>query len=86
MFNTAFNFSQLPNISLPHLEADGNKELAVEGCKGILTYQQGKIALNTGKLIITVLGDNIEIKAFSDIQTVISGDITSISFENMQWE
>ena len=86
LLNTALNFSQLESLKLPHLEADGNRELLVEGCKGIIAYEEGKISLNTGRLIITVLGNGIEIKAFSDIQTVISGDIMTISFGSLQGE
>ena len=84
IFNTAFNFSQLQSVSLPHIEADGNRELLIEGCKGIIAYEEGRISLNTGKLVVTVIGGGIEIKAFSDIQTVISGDIISISFVSVQ--
>ena len=82
----ALSVSQLENLSLPHLEADGNRELLVEGCKGIVAYEQGRISINTGKLVVTVLGDGIEIKAFSDTETVIEGDIMNISFENLQGE
>lgn len=83
---TALKISQLEGLSLPHLEADGNRELLIEGCKGIIAYEQGKISLNTGKLVVTVIGDGIEIKVFCDTETVIEGDIMTISFENLQGE
>ncbi len=86
LFSAALNISSVESLTLPHLEADGNRELFVEGCKGIIAYEEGRIALNTGKLIITVLGSGIEIKAYSDTQTVISGDIMSIGFDSLQGE
>ncbi len=70
------------NPTLPHIEAEGNREISVDGCRGILEYGQDRIKLNAGSLIIAFYGDNLEIKVYSDIQTVIAGSIASIEFEN----
>lgn len=78
----ALDIPQALNPSLPHIEAEGNREIAVDCCKGILEYTEDRIKLNAGSLIITFSGSNIEIKVYSDIQTVIAGDIVSIEFEN----
>lgn len=71
----------LYDIGLPNIQTRGNREVSVDGCKGILEYEQGRIRLNTGKLIITFIGEGIEIEAYSVLQTVITGNIVSIEFE-----
>ena len=73
---------EMLDTKLPHIEADGNKEIIVDGCKGIVEYSQSRIKLNTGTLIVGFTGDDIEIKNYSDSQTLISGNIFSIDFES----
>lgn len=79
---TALDIPESFTAGLPHIEAEGNREICVDGCRGILEYSQDKIRLNTGKLVITFTGDGIEIKSHSEIQTVISGNILSVEFES----
>lgn len=81
IIKTALDIPEILTADLPHIEAEGNREISVDGCRGILEYTQDKIKLNTGKLVITFIGDGIEIKTYSDIQTVISGNILSVEFE-----
>ena len=79
--STALEAYEMPDFTLPNIEARGNREICIEGCKGILEYEEGKIRLNCGRLVIGFIGDGIEITAYSDIQTVITGNIFSIEFE-----
>ncbi len=79
---TALDIPEILTSNLPHIEAEGNREISVDGCRGILEYTQDKVRLNAGKLIITFVGDDMEIKAYSEIQTVIGGNILSVEFES----
>ncbi len=81
IIKTALDIPEILTADLPHIEAEGNREISVDGCRGILEYTQDKIKLNTGKLVITFIGDGIEIKTYSEIQTVIGGNILSVEFE-----
>ncbi|MBR2868204.1 MAG: YabP/YqfC family sporulation protein [Clostridia bacterium] len=65
-----------------HIELFGNSEAIVEGCKGVLEYTDGTVALNTGKLTVRVCGCNLTITAMQDSSTVIRGIITAIDFTN----
>ena len=71
---------EMPDLSLPDIQARGNREFTVDGCKGILEYEQDSIKLNTGKLIITFLGDAMEISVYSELETIITGNIFSVEF------
>lgn len=81
LVSKAMDTYEMPDLSLPNIEARGNREVSIDGCKGILEYEQDRIKINTGKLLITFIGDSIEISVYSDIETVITGNIFSIEFE-----
>ncbi len=81
ILKSALDIPEILCKDLPHIEAEGNREISVDGCKGILEYTQEKIKINAGKLIIVFTGEEMEIKTYSEIQTVISGNILGIEFE-----
>ena len=81
LLSAAFEAYEMPDFTLPSLQLRGNREVCIEGCRGILEYDEGRIRLNCGRLVIGFVGDGIEITAYSDIQTVITGNIFSVEFE-----
>ena len=64
----------------PHIELLGNREVTVDGCKGILEYDDGFIRLNLGKTVLRLTGRDLMITALSDRTAVIEGYILSIEF------
>lgn len=76
-----------PRIPLPEVLSDepkiemlGNREIIVDGCKGVVEYGENLIKLNAGKCVLSVLGDELLIKAYDGSVAVISGTITDITF------
>ena len=68
--------------TMAHIEICGNREAIVEGCRGVLEYNDTLIKLDTGKLIISFIGSELCIGTFQLGQTVIRGNILSIDFSN----
>lgn len=64
----------------PKLEAVGNREIIVEGCKGISEYSESLIKLNTGSLSMGFKGAEMLIQSFDNSVVVIKGIITEIYF------
>ena len=64
----------------PKLETLGNREIIVEGCKGIAEYSESLIKLNTGRLIMGFKGAEMLIQSFDNGVAVIKGVITEITF------
>lgn len=62
------------------MEVFGNSEAVIEGCKGIIEYDQGIIRLNTGNMIVRFQGTDLELKCFNEMQTVVRGNIATIDF------
>lgn len=74
----------LPDIArqgTAHLEVSGNREAVVDGCKGILRYDDGVISLNVGRGSVTFRGARLCMNNMKYKQAVITGTIASIEFE-----
>ncbi len=52
----------------------------MDGCKGVLEYTEDGIALNAGACVLRFYGRNLTIRAYSESQTEIYGDIQSVEF------
>lgn len=63
-----------------HIEMLGNREIIVDGCKGVVEYSENLIKLNTGELVIGFTGTDMLIKSFDCDMAVITGRIAEITF------
>lgn len=66
--------------NMPHIEMEGNREIIVDGCKGILVYETDKIKINASGVVMGVSGDELNIRAYADEQIIINGNILSMDF------
>ena len=67
-------------LNVPKIEMLGNKELIIDGCKGVVEYGENLIKLNTGELVMSIEGDELLIKSFDSEIAVISGIVFGITF------
>ncbi len=65
-----------------HLEMHGNNEAIVEGCSGILEYNEYSIKLSSAKHTLCFNGTNLLIQCMTANGAVITGDIYSVQFSN----
>ena len=68
------------NLSNVHMEVNGNREIILEGSRGVVEYSETSIKINTGKFIISFQGRGLHIKCMTDCDIVIHGFITSIEY------
>jgi sporulation protein YqfC len=74
---------ELPESTLAgglHIELQANREAIVEGCCGVLEYDEGVIRLAGGQMVVRISGRNLSIGGLDRNSTVVSGFITSIEF------
>lgn len=64
----------------PRIEMLGNREIIVDGCKGVVEYDEATIRLNLGECVLSLCGDDMVIKSFDSDVAVICGRICEISF------
>ena len=63
-----------------HVEVFSNREAVVDGCRGVMEYDEAGIRLNVGTGTLRVLGRGLDIDYFGDGQVVIKGFIQNIEF------
>jgi sporulation protein YqfC len=69
----------LPNI--PHIEMNGNREVIVEGSKGVIDYDENTVSIDIGKMSMFFLGRNLTLKCLTHDSLIIEGFLVSIEFK-----
>lgn len=64
----------------PKIEMLGNREIIVDGCNGVVEYDENIIKLNTGTIVIGITGAELIISSFDNNVAVICGKIVEIGF------
>ena len=64
---------------VPRLELVGDRELRVENHKGILAYGRVEIHISGGVYIIKVVGQELELRAMTGLELLITGKVLQIS-------
>lgn len=76
VFSTNYSF----NSQLPELEFSGNREVVIEGSKGVLEYDTNTIRINTNSMILCFHGRDLNLKCISPTALIINGFITNVEF------
>ncbi len=63
---------------VPRLELVGDGELRVENHKGILAYGREEIHISGGIYLIKISGQDLEMRAMTGIELLITGKIAQI--------
>ena len=63
---------------LPRIELIGDGELRVENHKGILAYGSGEIHVSGGAFVVRIIGQNLELRAMTGLELLVTGHITQI--------
>jgi len=72
--------SELPQPGSPRLELNGNTELLIEGCKGVVAYAEEEIRLDLGELTLAVIGADLTMRTLRLEECAITGRIASVEF------
>ena len=65
-----------------NIELFGNKQIIVDGCKGVIDYNEDFLKLDLGKIILKVTGKNLVIDSYIYEQVDLKGEIVSVEFMN----
>lgn len=64
------------------IEFRGNSDVVIEGCKGIIDYEESGISLNLGKMLVRFGGADLEISSFFEEQAIIKGTVVIMEFSS----
>jgi len=67
-------------LDIPHFEMEGNQEIRIEGCRGVLEYDNQIIRINTNTMVVSFKGRGLNLKCLSPTSLVIEGCILHIEF------
>lgn len=67
-------------VDEPKIEMLGNREMIVDGCKGVVQYDETLIKLSLGNCVLSLSGNDLVISSFDSSVAVINGQICDISF------
>lgn len=65
-----------------NIELYGNKQVIVEGCKGVVDYCEDFLKLDLGNIILKITGSNLIIESYIYEQIDLKGEIFSVEFMN----
>lgn len=71
---------QLP-VSGIKLRVTDDIRAEVEGCTGIVIYDENEVKLSAGKLAIGFIGSSLQITQYDSTLTVIEGFINAVNYE-----
>lgn len=80
LFNCAEEYFNTDSFKLPSIYMKGNKEISIEGCKGVFEYKETYIKINLGKGSFIISGCDLEICTFGEDVLNIKGKINSVEF------
>ena len=63
---------------LPRIELIGTEELRMEQHRGILSYGPDEIHVSGGKLVVRIRGNNLELRAMTPSELLITGEIRMV--------
>ena len=64
----------------PRLELNGNREITVEGCGGVLEYSDSYLKIKLPKGSLTVCGTAFDIVSFAGETITVRGRMSSLEF------
>lgn len=62
------------------VEAAGNREITVSGCEGLLTYTDSKAVLRLCDGMLTVCGEELELRSFAGGRVSVRGIVSCIMY------
>ncbi len=68
-------------MNLPRLTISGDREIYIEGHKGIIEYTVSRIRVSTAMGIISVSGKNLNIAVIRPEDILVNGVFTKIEYE-----
>ena len=74
-------FPETVSSGVPDIHMEGTREVSIEGCRGILEYENDIISLRAKDMCITVRGEGLTMRSFFGNHIRIIGRIKSVSYE-----
>lgn len=68
------------NVGGSLIELYGNRAAVIDGCDGIVDYDDECVVLRAGRLTVRLSGRNLRLKRLTENSAVIEGCITALEY------
>ncbi|MBR4880348.1 MAG: YabP/YqfC family sporulation protein, partial [Clostridia bacterium] len=75
------DFPDTLSANAPDIHIVGTREIAIDGCLGILVYEREEIVLRLRERILCICGEELTLKTYYTGHVSVRGRISSVSFE-----
>lgn len=65
----------------PRIELIANKQIVVEGCLGVLEYNENYLKLRLSSAVLILQGEDFDVVSFSDQSILVKGKLNSLEFD-----
>lgn len=62
------------------VELLSNRQAVIDGCRGILEYNETCIRLSAGRMVIRFVGSGLQLRNYGQSGAVVEGQICSVNF------
>ncbi len=80
-FVRALNLPENAFVSQTHMELFGQKELVIEGAKGIIEYNDTIVRIQVKERSVLIQGQKLRVDMFLENVIVVRGMLSSLVFE-----
>ena len=80
---TAARLGTETELLRPHLEIHANRRAVIDGCAGIIAYDETCIKLNCGDLLLSLQGDALCLEHLNGGNISVSGTLVSLAFSSL---
>ena len=76
------SFSYTPDrTDFPHFEINGTFQLLADGCRGILYFDENRLSLNCGEIVLEIEGENLTVNYLNENTAEVKGKISSVKLK-----
>lgn len=69
----------------PLIELWGNRRVVIDGCDGVVDYNEDQVVIRSGKLTLVFEGQGLRLKKLTESSAVIEGRLQQVSYHYGQW-
>ena len=80
LFKAALGIENDPFSKLAQINLKGDREAIIDGCYGIIEYSDTVISVNIGKSTLKIIGFDLSISDYFDLNITVKGIIKSLEF------
>lgn len=70
----------MQDILGPRIEIVGNRNVIIDGCDGIIDYDDEKVSVKLGRLKVDISGKSLRLKVLTLNSAIIEGYIRSVEY------